>query len=195
MECSTCMVVGVQCSAVDLSYPLDDTTIFWPGGEKFKLCMNCSVCPEFGYDYAAGTFSCAEHGGTHVDAPFHFAKDGKTVDLISLCDLIAPSRVIDISQKCSDHGPDYTLTVNDIEAHEELHGRIEQGCIVLVRTGWSRRWKEGAKSYLGFDEATEGPYDDKSQLSFPGIGVDAAHLLVERKVAAVGLDTGNTAAT
>lgn len=185
------MVVGVPCDGVDLSYSFNDTTIFWPGGEKFKLCMECSISPEFGFHYAAGTFSCAEHGGTHVDAPFHFSKDGKTVDLISIADLIAPCRVIDISNQCTEHGPDYSLTTTDIEHYEHLHGLIEAGNIVLVRTGWSKKWREGPTAYLGYDEATDGPYNSEtSQLSFPGIEADAARLLVTRKVAAVGLDTG-----
>lgn len=191
MECSSCMVVGVKCNAVDLSYALNDATIFWPGGEKFKLCMDCSICPEFGYHYAAGVFSCAEHGGTHVDAPFHFSKDGKTVDLLPAKDLIAPCRVIDISNQCEAEGPNYSLSIKDIENYETEYGYIEDGCIVLVRTGWAKRWQLGPKEYLGFDEASDGTYDSAvSCLSFPGISIEAAKMLVSRRIAAVGLDTG-----
>lgn len=183
------MVLGSQCKAVDLSYPLNDTTIFWPGGEKFNLCMYSTIEPTYGYHYAAGTFSCAEHGGTHVDAPCHFAKDGKTVDMISLNDLIAPCRTIDITAHCSNNA-DYVLTSPDILSHEHEYGRIEEGSIILVRTGWSRFWKSGPKQYLGFDEAVEGPFTAESRLQFPGIGLDAAQLMIERKISAVGLDTG-----
>ena len=194
MDCSACVIMGMPCSGVDLSYSFNDTTIFWPGGENFKLCMECSINSEHGYDYAAGVFSCAEHGGTHVDAPFHFAKDGITVDLIPLCDLIGPCRVIDISAKCLPVNPNYSLTVDDIMYHESLHGIIEEGTIVLVRTGWSQYWKDGPQKYLGFDEAAEGPYDSSSsKLAFPGLSAQASHWFVERKVAAVGLDTGNIA--
>ena len=191
MDCSACVILGVSCNGIDLSYPLNDTTIFWPGGEKFKLCMECSVSPEFGYDYAAGVFSCAEHGGTHVDAPFHFAKDGITVDMIPLSDLMGPCRVIDISDKCSLEDPNYVLSEQDILTHEAAHGAIDPGTIVLVRTGWSQYWASGPKAYLGFDEKTDGPYDSAtSKLAFPGLSVEASHWFVDRKVAAVGLDTG-----
>lgn len=194
MDCSACTILGVSCNGVDLSYPMNDSAIFWPGGEKFKLCMECSVSPQHGYDYAAGVFSCAEHGGTHVDAPFHFAKDGITVDMIPLSDLISECRVIDITSKCSLINPNYALSVEDILLHETAHGPIKPGTIVLIRTGWSQYWKSGPKVYLGFDEATDGPYDSEtSTLAFPGLGVDASRWFVERKVAAVGLDTGSLA--
>jgi len=141
--------------------------------------------------------TCAEHGGTHVDAPFHFAKDGITVDQIPLKSLIAFCHVIDITSKCdrdtnsSTGGCDYTLQPEDIIQHESEYGAISDGNIVLVRTGWHKNYTKGAKAYLGFDEAVEGKYDTStSSLSFPGIGAAAARLLVEKKVAAVGLDTG-----
>lgn len=182
---------GVQCDGIDLSYAYDDTTIFWPGGEKYKLCMECSIDPNYGYSYAAGVFSCAEHGGTHVDAPFHFSSDGITVDLIPITNLIASCNVIDISDKCSLGNPSYELSVDDITIHEREHGKITENSIVLVRTGWSRYWKDGPKSYLGFDESVDGPYEcEKSALSFPGLSADAARWFVHHQVAAVGLDTG-----
>ena len=34
--------------------------------------------------YNLTTFSMCAHNGTHIDAPFHFIKDGKTVDAICL---------------------------------------------------------------------------------------------------------------
>ena len=193
MECSTCMIVGSKCKTIDLSYPLNETTIFWPGGEKFKLCMRCTSDDTTGNFYSAGVFSCAEHGGTHVDAPFHFSETGATVDLIPLDDLIASCRVVDITDNCNLEGNgDYMLSADDILKHEEQWGKIEERTIVLIRTGWSKHWQNGPQAYLGFDES-DGPYDSStSQLSFPGIGAEAAELLVQRNVAAVGLDTGNS---
>jgi kynurenine formamidase len=70
-----------------------------------------------------------------------------------------------------------------VSAFEKGHGPIEPGTIVLVRTGWSERWPD-RKSYFGDDKV-----DDDSNLHFPGLAEDAAKLLVERKVAAVGIDT------
>jgi kynurenine formamidase len=196
MECSTCLVLDKKCRSFDLSYPLDESTIFWPGGESFKLCLSCSTVEDgsSSYHYAAGVVSCSEHTGTHVDAPFHFNAEGITVESIPLSDLIAPGRVIDISVKCvSEEGKDYMLLVSDIKQHEELNGPLEEHTIVLIRTGWSRFWREGPGTYLGYDEKKDGPYDDSvSTLHFPGISQEAADYLISRRIAAVGIDTGST---
>jgi kynurenine formamidase len=93
--------------------------------------------------------------------------------------------VIDISQAAAAN-PDALLEVADIVAFEQAHGEITPGTIVLVRTGWASRWPD-RKRYLGDD--TPG---DASNLHFPGIGEAAARALVERKVAAVGIDTAST---
>ncbi len=79
----------------------------------------------------------------------------------------------------------------DIFAYESQHGVINSGEIVLVRTGWSQHYHAGPKIYLGYDEELQGPYNSKtSVLTFPGIGLEAAQVLVDRQIAAVGIDTG-----
>lgn len=131
-----------------------------------------------------------------MDAPFHFNEDGKTVDLLSIGELIGPLRVIDISDKIFCDGQpdnaDYCLQVSDITAHESTYGTIQQGDMVLVRTLWSRYYSLGSKAYLGFDSKIDGKYDPMtSKLSFPAIGPEAARLLVERGIKAIGLDTAS----
>ena len=140
---------------------------------------------EGGYFYSANTLSTPEHGGTHLDAPFHFSESGRTTEQIPLEQLIAPAVVIDVrTQTSADR--DYRLTRADVMQFEKTHGTITAGTIVLLRTGWSRHWPN-AKAYLGDD--TPG---DASKLSFPSYGADAAKLLVEeRAVAAIGIDTAS----
>jgi kynurenine formamidase len=82
--------------------------------------------------------------------------------------------------------PDYALTVEDVAAFEQQHGRIEEGTIVLLRTGWSRYWPD-RRAYLGDD--TPG---DASNLHFPSFGEAAVRLLVEtRRIAALGADVAS----
>jgi kynurenine formamidase len=184
-------------SAVDLTYPLDaESTIFWPGSgpEGFRLCMNCYSNPQQGFEYYAGTFNCAEHSGTHVDAPYHFNKDGMTVDNLSLSHLMGPVVVIDIKHKMHpiEINGNYALHAEDIIHFEAQHGMLKPGTMVIVRTGWSKFYPLGPKAYLGYDEKSQGPYiADMMPLSFPGIGEDAARLFVDRRVAAVGIDTAS----
>jgi kynurenine formamidase len=138
-----------------------------------------------GFFYSAYTFSSPEHGGTHLDAPIHFSRAGRTADRIPLEQLIAPAVVIDVTDKAG-RDADYRLTMEDVRQFEQRHGRIPMGAIVLLRTGWSRRWGD-RKAYFGDD--TPG---DASKLHFPSYGVDAARLLVqERRVGALGVDVAS----
>jgi kynurenine formamidase len=117
-----------------------------------------------------------------MDAPVHFAEGRWSLDQVPVERLLAPAIVIDAGASAA-ADPDYRLTAGDVVAWEKRNGRIPAGAIVLLRTGWSRRWPD-RRSYLGDD--TPG---DASKLHFPAYGEDAARLLVERKVAALGVDT------
>ena len=65
---------------VDLSHTYDAEAIFWPTAEGFRLEKVSDGITPGGYYYAANNFFAAEHGGTHIDAPVHFAKGHRTVD-------------------------------------------------------------------------------------------------------------------
>ena len=170
---------------VDLSHAYGPSTVYWPTSPtRFTLDSLARGKTEAGYFYAANTLCTPEHGGTHLDAPFHFSESGRTTEQIPLEQLIAPAVVIDIAA-ASSSDRDYRLTPADVAAFEKANGRITAGTIVLLRTGWSRRWPD-AKAYLGDD--TPG---DASKLSFPSYGAEAAALLVERGVAALGIDTAS----
>ncbi len=169
---------------VDLTHPYNAETVFWPsGGERFKLESLHFGETDAGFFYSANTFCLPEHGGTHLDAPIHFSREGITADKVPLENLIGPVVVIDVSEKAA-QDRDYRVGPEDIQAFEEDYGPIAPGTIVLVRTGWSRHWPD-ATAYLG--HAT-----DATQLHFPGFSPLAASALVKRyKVAMIGIDTAS----
>jgi kynurenine formamidase len=171
---------------VDLSHAYGPGTLYWPtAATRFTLTADASGRTPGGWFYASNTLSTPEHGGTHLDAPHHFAENGRTTDQIPLDQLVAPAVVIDVSAKAATDR-DYRLTRDDVLQFEKAGGAIARGTIVLLRTGWSRHWPD-ARAYLGDD--TPG---DASKLSFPSYGADAARLLVEeRGVAALGIDTAS----
>jgi kynurenine formamidase len=171
---------------VDLTHPFNTSTLYWPTSPStFKLEQLAFGPTEAGFFYAANAFSAPEHGGTHLDAPIHFAEGRLPVDRIPLEQLVGPAVVIDVSEKAA-ADKDYRLTREDVLEFEREHGRIEPGTLVLLRTGWARFWPD-AKAYLGDD--TPG---DASKLHFPSYGEDAARLLVgERKVALLGADVAS----
>jgi kynurenine formamidase len=169
---------------VDLTHSYGADTVYWPSGPaRFELERLHYGDSEAGYFYAANTFCTPEHGGTHLDAPIHFARDRETLDRVALERLVGPVVVIDVSEQAA-ADRDYRVTAADVLEFEKRHGRIAPGARVLVRTGWSRRWPDAA-AYLG--HAT-----DAAKLHFPSYGAEAARLLVEeRQVALLGIDTAS----
>jgi kynurenine formamidase len=171
---------------VDLTHPFNEKTVYWPTDTSgFQLKRLAHGRTGAGFFYSANAFCTAEHGGTHLDAPIHFAEGQRTSEQIPLEHLVAPAAVIDISKKAAANR-DYRLSREDVLLFEKQNGKIRPGSIVLLRTGWSRYWPD-RKNYLGDD--TPG---DASKLSFPSFGEDAAKLLVEeRRAAMIGVDTAS----
>lgn len=172
---------------IDLSYDYSSETIYWPTAEPFKLDTVSAGRTEKGYYYSAYEFCAAEHGGTHIDAPIHFSHGGKTVDQIPLTQLIAPAVKVDVSEKAMANR-DYQINVEDFNTWESLHGKIPDGSIVLLQTGYGRYWPDRVK-YLGTDKrGAEGV----AELHFPGLHPEAAKWLVSsRRINAIGIDTAS----
>lgn len=172
---------------IDLSHDLAADTVYWPTAEPFKLQTVAAGMTDKGYYYSAYQFCAAEHGGTHIDAPVHFAEGRESVDRIPLDRLIGPAIKVDISSKAATNR-DYQIAMADFEAWENKNGRIPDDSIVLLQTGWSHYWPDSLK-YLGTDK--RGP-EAVAELHFPGLEPAAAKWLTEnRKIKAIGLDTAS----
>ena len=170
---------------VDLSHPYDQDTIYWPTAEGFELRVDFKGMTDKDYYYTANRFCTAEHGGTHIDAPIHFAEGHKKVDEIPLEQLMGGAVVIDVSDRCAAE-PDYQITPSDFERWEAEHGPLPDGVIVLLRTGYGKFWPDRVR-YMGTDRRSA---DAVAELHFPGLHPDAAHWLVaDRSINAIGLDT------
>lgn len=169
---------------VDLTYPFNAETVYWPTANPFKLKTMAAGFNDAGEWYASNDFCASEHGGTHLDAPIHFAPERRDAASIPLARFIAPARVIDIREPC-ERDRDYLLAPEDIRQYERRWGRIEPGDAVLVRTGFGDHYPD-LERYLG--SAVRGRVEG---LHFPGIGEAAARLLVERGIDIVGIDTAS----
>lgn len=170
---------------IDLTHPFDERTVYWPTAEPFKLETDFEGMTDKGYYYSAYRYSAAEHGGTHLDSPVHFAKGRHTVDQIPLEQLMGAAIVIDVTQQCATN-PDYLVSVADFQNWEKRNGRIATGTIVLLRTGFGKHYPDREK-YLGTDERGA---DAVAKLHFPGLDPAAARWLTQnRSIKAIGLDT------
>jgi kynurenine formamidase len=172
---------------VDLSYPFDGQSVYWPTAEPFKLDTDFEGVTDKGYFYSAYRYSAAEHGGTHLDAPVHFAKGHHTVDEIPLEQLMGNGIVIDVTSQCASNA-DYLVSVADFQNWERKNGKIAAGTIVFLRTGFGKRYPD-RKSYLGTDERGAAAV---AKLHFPGLDPAAARWLTQnRSIKAIGLDTAS----
>jgi len=162
---------------IDLSYAINDKLVRWPGDEKvFAAEVHASVEKD---GYFTRSFWMLEHYGTHLDAPVHFPPGKTTVDQIPVKQLFGPAVVLDVSAEGAKDA-DYQLPAARVAEWEKRRGRIPEGSVVLLRTGWSARWPD-AQSYRN--------QDPLGRMHFPGFSVEAAQLLIERKVSGLGCDS------
>lgn len=171
---------------MDLTYAFDSTTLYWPNNTRpFVHTTDAEGINEQGWYYSSYSICTPEHGGTHLDAPIHFAEDRQTVDEIPLSSLTGAAVVIDVSQKALANR-DYQVTVADIEAWEAVHGTIPPHTIILFRTGYGAFYPDRAR-YFG---TAKTGVEALPELHFPGIDPATATWLVEKRtIKAVGLDT------
>jgi kynurenine formamidase len=172
---------------IDLTHAFGADTIVWPTEQDFTLIPQHAEQMPGGYFYASNRLQMPEHGGTHIDAPIHFAKGAQTLEQIPLEHLVGAGIRIDVSTKCSSDR-DYRISIQDLEQWEAEHGKIEERILVLLHTGFATFWPS-RKDYLGTDlRGAEGV----SGLHFPGLHPEAAAWLVrERRIKAVGIDTAS----
>lgn len=171
--------------AVDLTHAFDENTIYWPTEKGFQHDKQFEGITEGGWYYTAYSVRTAEHGGTHLDAPIHFAANTWTADEVPLSSLILPAVVVDVTDEATSNR-DYLLTADSLKQWEIQHGQIPKGSAVLMNTGFAEFWPD-QEQYMGTTK--RGP-EAIAELHFPGFSESAARFLAtERGVAAVGLDT------
>ena len=177
---------GTPGQILDMTYPYDNASIYWPNAKGFNLTPESAGITEKGYWYAANFYSASEHGGTHADAPLHFAQNGRTIDQVPLEEWIGPAVVIDVRDQCA-RDRNYLLAVSDIEAWEKQYGRIPDGAWVIMYTEIDTQYYPDPVQVLGTDKKGLAaiPF-----LNFPGFSRESAEFLTtERKIHGIALDT------
>ena len=161
---------------VDLSHEIAEDIPLWPGDPPVEFK---TVADRTTHGYYLRRFCMGEHGATHMNAPNSFHAGGPGIEAYPAERLVAQAIVIDIHDQAG-ASPDYALSVEDVAAWEAQHGRIPPGTVVLLYTGWEKRWHD-PDAYFGRDAS--------GGLHFPGFGSRATRTLIEERcVAGVGTD-------
>lgn len=142
----------------DVSVSLSEQTPVFPSQPRFKRQMLSEITK--GDRANVSLITMTTHTGTHVDSPHHFIADGKTIDSIDALNTIGPCKVFMTNN-------DKQLI--DVDFISQLD--IKKGDIVLFKTKNSSFWD-----------------DSEFNNNYVYITPEAAELLVQLKVVAVGVD-------
>ncbi len=160
---------------VDLSQSLEEHMPHYPTHSKFYHEMWNS----YWHGDSALTYQLImnEHSGTHVDAPAHFISDSKanahvTIERLSLDRLIGRGVRIDSREFRAGE----SVPMSFLVAWERGHGALEADDIVIFNFGWSARWAPRPKSA-------------EYTTDWPGVSMEAARYLLDKRVKAIGTDT------
>ena len=146
---------------VDLSLDIyDRAPTFWP--DPKTAVMEHLKIENLKYNITQLVIST--HLGTHIDAPYHFFDDGRTVDKLDLTKGFGPARVLDFTEK----GAGDIISRDEIEKHS---GKIIEGARIIVHTGWDKVFPT-----------------DRYFTECPGISPEACDYMIERRIACLAMD-------
>lgn len=158
---------------VDLTHSLSPSVPSWDGSCGFTS----EIRSNYGDSSEKVSFLVQDihmHAGigTHMDAPAHCIKGGKTIDEIAITAFFSPCAVIDVSEQAHE---DFRLEKGHIESWEGAHGKLSKNSFFLIRTGWDRFFKDRSRY--------------RNNLAFPSVTTEAANYLLEKEVVGIGIDT------
>ena len=149
---------------IDLTLTISEQIPTFPGSPQPNF-INWETLEKDGYNLELLFLS--SHTGTHIDAPYHFLKDGQKIHQIVTRRLVTEAILIKIRK-----GANQSITKDDIQKFERKYGKIDDGSTVIFHTGWQKNLKK--ESYF---------------LRNPGLAVSAAKYLASKKVNLVGIDS------
>lgn len=165
---------------IDLTHELSPETPHWVGWPALvceeQMNLNDAI-------FAAHVYTTVGQYGTHVDAPSHMVKGGRSLEQITLQESVMPLCVID-KEAAVQENHDYILTVADILEWEAIYGKIPEKAFVVFRSGWSKRAVNNMDNL-----------DADGNRHFPGWQLEAVKFLVEeRNIGGIGHETSDTEA-
>lgn len=160
-------------TVVDVTHTLSSEAPSWDGSCAFELFVSTDYkdCtpPDL---FRVQKIKCNAGIGTHIDAPAHVILGGRTVEMLTLEELVTDCVVINVS---IDADENYVILPSVVEEFEKEHGEIKSNSFVLFYTGWDKQWNDREK------------YNNNHH--FPSVAIATAELLLKRNIAGLGIDT------
>jgi len=149
---------------IDLTLTISKTIPNFPGSPKPQFILWSDI-KNNGYNLELLFFS--SHTGTHIDAPYHFIKDGLKIHQISLDRLVGKAILIKLKKSKNE-----SISKLDIISFEKKNGKISDNSSIFFFTGWQKNLNKS--NYF-----TENP----------GLAISAAKYLALKKINLVGIDS------
>ena len=146
---------------IDLTHTLNPEVTLFPGSE-IPSFEPVHTLEKDGWSQLRVTM--LTHTGTHLDAPFHMIKGGKTVDELPVEQFYGKAVAVDCRGVA-----DNAITVEWLAPYADL---LQQAEFLIIHTGWWKKWKTPA-----FLE------------HFPVLTPEAARWLEQFSLKGIGLDT------
>ena len=148
---------------VDLSVTLENGMMYYPGDPVPEISPALTLEKD---GCRVTNLAIGSHTGTHMDAPSHFVKEGKTIEQIALSKCMGKAAVI----KLTNLEPCHKITAEDIKEQLPKNGKVQ---IILFHTDWTEK------------------YGTKVFYQHPYLSKEAAELLVSLGISVVGVDMLN----
>jgi len=146
---------------VDCTHTIKADMPVFPGTEGPILDPVCTM-EEMGFREKKWTMY--SHTGTHMDAPAHMLKDGKTLDQLPIESFMGSGFVMDV-RECTEK----EVPLSRVKAYENLLNEVD---FLLIQTGWESYWGSD-KYFQGFPALSEEAAEYLMQFDLKGIGTDA----------------------
>ena len=147
-------------SIIDLTHEIHTGIMAYPGDPEISLEEACTHEADGCHvDY----LKCGGHTGTHIDAPYHFLPEGKTITDYPLSRFIGEGVVLDLRHKKAGE----TITKEDLMSLQE---KVQEGDFLVLQTGWCEK------------------FGDEAYYNHPYLSAEAAQDIVELGVRLVAVD-------
>ncbi len=149
---------------IDLTLTISENLPSFPGSPVPKFIPWTKIKTD---GYNLELLFLSSHSGTHMDAPFHFVKDGLKIHQIDANRFVRDAVILKLKK-----GPNQSITKKDIIQFEKKFGKIPNDATIIIATGW-------------YKNLTKKTYFEKN----PGLSSSAADYLSSKKINLVGIDS------